>query len=569
MIHDLRPYICTFRDCKNPDQLYDRMADWIHHENSHHRTLWSCSEHIDQGFSNARDLEDHYRTVHSSSDQGMLNTKAPPILDVSKDSDSTCPMCSASITSLTALQSHVARPLERLAAFSFPRSITADEDDGGDAESKDANFGQGSRGDDLEMSSFSGSILEPAQLQDSGSEDETSLPASLRFVSQGMPAAVGSAEASSTVVKGRVRDDDEEALRLEEGKQAGGKLGREAEEGQSFEPTIFNITRNLLVQITTMREKITILTDYYIYPDPIPTEIQAYDPRLALLTHRLEQIQTLSPSNLEFLIDRWELLVARNVNAIVDQLLNAVYGIEKIFVNHYDPSLHERKVFDTIHKVLEHTITQLGDISLRHTTNSQRVKVDRRPDQDAYFCHGALEMINDLDSGSIERFERVIRGGELQAKDDETLKQSEGPLLHWCCSSCSFKLRVQTPESMENSIDASDEIRTHGGINLGYRPRFLVKSHLHQPIGREFSTVEPSQAPKYGCVFCFSVGKPLQQGTSSDPSTTIFRSAMELAAHTSENHRNPLPPWLLSLKFLVAVKGKAADGGRGWEVNFF
>jgi hypothetical protein len=151
--------------------------------------LWSCSEHIGQVFSNAQDLEDHYRTVHASSDQGLLNTKAPPLLDVSKDSDSTCPMCSTSIEPLTALQSHVALHLERLAAFSFPRSVPADEDGGSDAQSNDANFGQGSRGDDFEMSSFSGSIPEPAQLQDGGSEDEASLLVDL--MSLELPEAVG------------------------------------------------------------------------------------------------------------------------------------------------------------------------------------------------------------------------------------------------------------------------------------------------------------------------------------------------------------------------------------------
>ncbi|KAI7778760.1 hypothetical protein LA080_001827 [Diaporthe eres] len=34
LIHDLRPYICTYEDCKSPTQLYDSRQDWVQHENS-------------------------------------------------------------------------------------------------------------------------------------------------------------------------------------------------------------------------------------------------------------------------------------------------------------------------------------------------------------------------------------------------------------------------------------------------------------------------------------------------------------------------------------------------------
>lgn len=36
MFRDLRPYICTFEDCKDPDQQYDTLSDWIEHEISRH-----------------------------------------------------------------------------------------------------------------------------------------------------------------------------------------------------------------------------------------------------------------------------------------------------------------------------------------------------------------------------------------------------------------------------------------------------------------------------------------------------------------------------------------------------
>jgi hypothetical protein len=362
-----------------------------------------------------------------------------------------------------------------------------------------------------------------------------------------------------TLCKGTVQIISIGALRLEEGKQAGRKWGRETEReeeglGQSFEPTIFNVTKTILRQVTTMQMEIIYFVHYYV-PDP----------QLGLLELQLKELLTLSTSNLDFLIDSWEVLVARYVSAIVDQLISVVYGIEKVFIDHGDASLHKRNAFNPFYKALEHAKTQLEDISLGHTfTYKTPMPAEVRPGQDAYFCRGAIRIINDGDIGRIER----VRGGQLQAKDDERLKQSDGALLYWCCSYCPFKLCFHIPDSMGNSINAWDEILTHDGINLSYKPRFLVKSHLHQSIIRELSTVEPSQAPKYGCVFCFSVGKPLQQGISADPSATVFRSAIELAAHTNEHHRNPLPHQLLLQKFLVALEGKVAEGVRGWDVNF-
>lgn len=349
--------------------------------------------------------------------------------------------------------------------------------------------------------------------------------------------------------KGKGKDDEEEVFE------------------QSFETTIFNIARNVLVQITAIRNRIRTLTDWYIYPNPIPTEILAYDPRLALLAGRLEQLQTLSTSNLDILIQSWETIVVTNVNTIFDQLVSALYSLEEIFVNHYDPDLRERKAFGTIHKVLEHTSTQLVDISLRHATGSRSLMPAKvRPGQDAYFCRGAIRIINGSRLGRID----CIRDDEPQREDYERLKQSKGGLLCWCCPDCAFRLpfHFPGPGPMNNSVYPSDEIRTHDGINLSYRPSFLVKAHLRQSIVREWYAGELSQVPQYGCVFCFSVGKPLQQGTSSDPSGTIFRSAMDLAAHTSENHRSPPPPGLLLHKFRVAFKGNSVDGKPGWDVNF-
>ncbi|KAJ4195585.1 hypothetical protein NW755_001746 [Fusarium falciforme] len=44
VFHDLRPYICTFEHCQNPDKLYVSRHEWIYHELQIHRRKYVCKE---------------------------------------------------------------------------------------------------------------------------------------------------------------------------------------------------------------------------------------------------------------------------------------------------------------------------------------------------------------------------------------------------------------------------------------------------------------------------------------------------------------------------------------------
>jgi hypothetical protein len=121
LIHDLRPYMCTFRNCNSSDVLYDRMADWIHHENSQHR-------------------------LNALQPNG--SDEQPETLEATNQ---TCPICLLAFRDLSALQSHLALHLERLAAFSFPRSTPAQGDDDEEVGSDKPNFEQGSRDGDFDV----------------------------------------------------------------------------------------------------------------------------------------------------------------------------------------------------------------------------------------------------------------------------------------------------------------------------------------------------------------------------------------------------------------------------------
>ena len=41
---DLRPYVCTFDSCTEPNRLFETRHDWFDHEVRYHRREWYCVE---------------------------------------------------------------------------------------------------------------------------------------------------------------------------------------------------------------------------------------------------------------------------------------------------------------------------------------------------------------------------------------------------------------------------------------------------------------------------------------------------------------------------------------------
>ena len=158
LIHDLSPYICTYENCLNPNQLYDDRHDWEHHENSCHRKVWRCPEHSGQAFAELEAYRGHLRSEHT--DYGD-DTSANRIIRASESLmtaiDRPCPICLIVLDTPRALQSHIALHLERFSLFSLPRSIACgddDDDDDNDANNADSKKANGtledSRDEDFE-----------------------------------------------------------------------------------------------------------------------------------------------------------------------------------------------------------------------------------------------------------------------------------------------------------------------------------------------------------------------------------------------------------------------------------
>ncbi|KAH0536893.1 hypothetical protein FGG08_006264 [Glutinoglossum americanum] len=151
LIHDLRPYICTYEDCKNPDQLYDARQDWIGHENSSHRRVLRCPEHPDQTFSKLEEYQEHLHHGHADYRDEISVTLITHASESTLEfPDRCCPICSLSLETARALQSHIALHLERFSLFSLPRSVGEDDNDANEGGSDEVNVAfDGSRDEDF------------------------------------------------------------------------------------------------------------------------------------------------------------------------------------------------------------------------------------------------------------------------------------------------------------------------------------------------------------------------------------------------------------------------------------
>ena len=275
-------------------------------------------------------------------------------------------------------------------------------------------------------------------------------------------------------------------------------------------------------QIKSIRRKTSTLVDYYIYPDPTPSEISAYDPRLALLSSRLAHLDKISYTHLAYLIDDSDALAASYLEDIIIQLLNAIHGIQVIFFNHYDRLLEEREPFKVIYMVLEHREKQLQDLKRDHFTNPQRMKAeDLRSNEAGQFCRGAIQMLNGRDRGKLS----YVTERELLPENRARL---EGVRRRVLCGGSVPAVRFSTcgimsPIPSTQNIHSTDEVRGHSGIPVEYKSAYLTKCHLFQPrspgnslsrrnsfFGGRGSHGSLAGVPKYGCGFCFALGRNLE-----------------------------------------------------------
>ena len=101
VISDLRPYVCVFDECSDPDHGYQAETHWFEHEQWQHNVSWSCNgfnAHAPAIFGNRSEFRAHFETSHSglfspSDIDKHLEVSATP----SKELFTHCPFCDFTI----------------------------------------------------------------------------------------------------------------------------------------------------------------------------------------------------------------------------------------------------------------------------------------------------------------------------------------------------------------------------------------------------------------------------------------------------------------------------------------
>ncbi|KAI5816702.1 hypothetical protein BZA77DRAFT_311673 [Pyronema omphalodes] len=123
VFEDLRPYVCTFKDCTTASHLFSNRHDWFNHENDTHRREWFCNK-CTEAFTSADNFRVHLKSNHAeiiSHDQDpdqqldiYIDRAERPI-----QSEQPCPLCDKKLNPRQ-LQSHLGRHMQQISLFSLP-----------------------------------------------------------------------------------------------------------------------------------------------------------------------------------------------------------------------------------------------------------------------------------------------------------------------------------------------------------------------------------------------------------------------------------------------------------------
>jgi hypothetical protein len=147
---DIKPYVCTFKECPKQNHLFDSRHEWFEHEQELHRKEWYCNS-CGKIFASSADCGEHLRQVHPG-----LQT-AVDRCERTIQSEQTCPLCPTCYLP-GRLQRHLARHMQQIALF-VPRPYEGEIGDsnsnGAQADDLDDEIREPGVGDELDFDSNS------------------------------------------------------------------------------------------------------------------------------------------------------------------------------------------------------------------------------------------------------------------------------------------------------------------------------------------------------------------------------------------------------------------------------
>ncbi|KAI5816521.1 hypothetical protein BZA77DRAFT_353753 [Pyronema omphalodes] len=168
VFRDIRPYVCTFRNCSQASRLYSSRHEWFHHECEFHRREWPC-EHCEEVLSSSQAFKNHitkrHRHVLGIESMAVLVDRSERVVELSQP----CPLCPEILTPKR-LQSHLGKHMQQIALFVLPGSLQEDEEDDDDnvEETKDEDIDDADDGESAE--SDNGSDERRSKVEDDGGE---------------------------------------------------------------------------------------------------------------------------------------------------------------------------------------------------------------------------------------------------------------------------------------------------------------------------------------------------------------------------------------------------------------
>lgn len=138
IIQDLQPYVCTFPDCSDGDNLYATRNAWIEHERLCHRRVWRCFEqqHKNALYKSKDQLHAHLSKSHADLGELQIQSFLGLAETTIADDRKVCPFCDSSGPFDKGLHNHMAFHQESMATFAAPRNVDEDAND-------EVNSGQG------------------------------------------------------------------------------------------------------------------------------------------------------------------------------------------------------------------------------------------------------------------------------------------------------------------------------------------------------------------------------------------------------------------------------------------
>ncbi|KAH7308637.1 hypothetical protein B0I35DRAFT_515720 [Stachybotrys elegans] len=139
VLSDMRPYVCTFTNCKEPDRLFSSQHGWYIHELDFHRRIWVCIPGCKKEFTSKSAFEVHLSADHTelkgtaeAEKHGAFDRQGP------EPEESMCPMCGDIIRDPELVRTHIGRHQVQLGLWPL-RSMRYFDDDKKDEHGADEN----------------------------------------------------------------------------------------------------------------------------------------------------------------------------------------------------------------------------------------------------------------------------------------------------------------------------------------------------------------------------------------------------------------------------------------------